>query len=192
MARMEKLFIPIVLGTNREGRQSEKAAFLMERQVREREDMDTKLFDAADFAFPQKGYGPDILHLFPEWKEAVERADGLIIVSPEYNHGYPGVVKAILDTLSRETGLHKASGIVGVSSGLMGGARMSHSLLPVMRTLGFATIWLDVYFPKIKEAFDERGELKDEKQLARIASFLDELSFLARSLKSARGSEASS
>lgn len=55
------------------------------------------------------------------------RADGLVIVSPEYNHGYPGEMKLMLDQLYKEYN-RKPVGICGVSSGALGGARMVEQL----------------------------------------------------------------
>ena len=65
----------------------------------------------------------------------VERADGLIIVAPEYNHSFPGLLKHVLDTNLKEY-IHKAVGVCGVSAGPFGGARMIQSLVPVLRELG--------------------------------------------------------
>jgi NAD(P)H-dependent FMN reductase len=55
--------------------------------------------------------------------EKVARADALVIVAPEYNHGYPGALKQALDMCLEEYN-HKAVGIVGVSAGPFGGARV--------------------------------------------------------------------
>jgi NAD(P)H-dependent FMN reductase len=53
--------------------------------------------------------------------ETMNRSDALVIVAPVYNHGYPGLLKHVLDTNLHEY-LHKAVGVVGVSAGF-GGAR---------------------------------------------------------------------
>lgn len=55
--------------------------------------------------------------------EKSKKADGFIIVSPKYNHGYPGELKMLLDMLFAEFA-HKPVGICGVSSVHWGGARM--------------------------------------------------------------------
>ena len=57
---------------------------------------------------------------FPEWRDAIVKADGLVIVTPEYNHGYPGVLKSVLDLLLKEY-IHKAVAFVTVSAGPWGG-----------------------------------------------------------------------
>ena len=58
----------------------------------------------------------------------MNRADALVIVAPEHNHGYPGPLKHVLDTNLKEY-VHKAAGIVGVSAGVFGGARVIQNLI---------------------------------------------------------------
>jgi NAD(P)H-dependent FMN reductase len=113
------------------------------------------------------------------------RADGLVIVAPEYNHGYPGLLKHLLDTCLKEY-VHKAVGIVGVSAGPFGGTRMIQDLLPVMRELGLVTIFWDLNFSVVHEAFDEAGELRDRAFLSRIDKFLRELIWMSRTLRHGR------
>jgi len=96
---MKKIFIPIILGTSREGRQSEQAAKWLLEEIERRADIATTIIDVRDFAFPQDKYGESIKDQFPEYGKLVLRADGFIIVSPEYNHGYPGELKILLDML---------------------------------------------------------------------------------------------
>ena len=58
----------------------------------------------------------------PGYSATMERADALVIVTPEYNHGYSGLLKHVLDSCLKEY-IHKAAGIVGVSAGPFAGAR---------------------------------------------------------------------
>ena len=97
----------------------------------------------------------------PELAETMNRADALVIVAPEYNHGYPGLLKHVLDTNLPEY-IHKAAGIVGVSAGVFGGARMIQNLVPVLRELGLVTIFWDVNVTSVHSRFDEDGTLLDE------------------------------
>jgi len=73
----EKVFLPILLGTNRKGRESEKVAKWLSEKMSDREDVETKLFDVHDFDLPQDDYGTSIGKDFPEWRDAIVRADGL-------------------------------------------------------------------------------------------------------------------
>ena len=119
----EKLFIPIILATNKEGRKTENVAKLLLEEMKERKGIETMLFDVKDFKFPQDDYGQSIKDQFPEWRDAIVKADGLVIVTPEYNHGYPGPLKSALDLLLPEY-KHKAVGLVGVSMSPWGGTRV--------------------------------------------------------------------
>ena len=96
---MKDLFIPILLGTNRKDRQSENVAKWVFGQMKEREEIETQFFDVRDFDLPQDDYGTKLGKDFPEWRDAIIKADGFVIVTPEYNHGYPGIMKSVLDLL---------------------------------------------------------------------------------------------
>lgn len=176
-----KLFIPIILGTNRKGRQSENVAKLLYEKMSGHAEIETKLIDVKDFNFPVDDYGTALKDKFPEYRDAILRADGLVIVSPEYNHGYPGALKSLLDAALPEY-IHKAVGLVGVSSGPWGGTRVIESLVPVMRELGLAVTFTDLHFPKIQDFFDGEGSPKDESYNKRINEFLTELLWMSKTL----------
>ena len=177
-----KLFLPIVLGTNRKERKSLFVAEWLRGEMEKRPEIETHLFDVKDFALPQDDYGTGIKDRFPEWRDAIIRADGLVIVTPEYNHGYPGALKSVLDLLLKEY-IHKAVALVGVSSGTFGGARVIEALVPMVRELGLAVSFADLNFPKVEEKFDQNGALLDKAYERRVEGFLDELVWMSRALK---------
>jgi NAD(P)H-dependent FMN reductase len=121
----------------------------------------------------------------PKFAATIERCDALVIVTPEYNHSFPGLLKHALDMNLKEY-IHKAVGICGVSAGVMGGSRVIESLLPVMRELGLVTIFEDVNFGKVGSLFDERGKLLDENFVRRVDGFLNELFWMAKALRHGR------
>lgn len=174
--------IPILLGTNRNGRESGNVAQWILQKAEERDDIEARLFDVRDFDLPSEGYGPELKDQFPDWRDAIIAADGLVIVTPEYNHGYPGTLKAVMDLLLKEY-IHKAVGIVGVSAGPWGGARVIESLVPMVRELGLAVTFTDLNFPKVGSKFDNEGNLVDEAYHKRVEGFFDELVWMARALK---------
>jgi NAD(P)H-dependent FMN reductase len=178
----DKLFLPVLLGTNRKDRVSEGPAKWIFSKVQEREQVETRFFDTRDFDMPVDDYGTEIKHLFPEWRDAMTRADGLIIVTPEYNHGYPGILKSVLDLLLKEY-IHKAVAFVGVSAGPWGGTRVIEAMVPMVRELGLAVTFTDLNFPKAASKFGPGGELLDEAYEKRSDSFLDELVWMSRTLK---------
>lgn len=179
---MDKLLLPVLLGTNRKQRQSVLAAKWLVGEMTKRPEIQTRLFDVADFALPSDDYGQGLKERFPEWRDAIVRADGLVIVAPEYNHGYPGTLKAVLDLLLKEY-IHKAVALVGVSAGPWGGTRVIEAMVPMVRELGLVVTFTDLNFPKVQDKFDDTGRLLDSAYEKRVAGFLDELAWMSRTLK---------
>jgi NAD(P)H-dependent FMN reductase len=179
---VEKLFLPVLLGTNRKERNSIHPAKWLVGEMEKRPELETRLLDVADFAFPQDDYGQGLKEQFPEWRDAIIKADGLVIVSPEYNHGYPGPLKAVLDLLLQEY-VHKAVAFVGVSAGPWGGARVIEAMVPMVRELGLAVTFSDLNFPKVQKIFDAEGKLLDLAFEKRAKDFLDELIWMGRTLR---------
>lgn len=178
----EVLFIPILLGTRLEGSQSGKVARWLLEQAKNQSGLETKLFDTSEFNFPSNLAGEAMKPFNQEWQQAVERADGLIIVSPEYNHGYPGTLKLALDILYEEY-RYKAVAICSVSSGPIGGARMIENLLPILRDFHLAISNNDLRFANVEAVFNDKGELLDQRYLKRAETFLQELIWLAKTMK---------
>lgn len=177
-----RLSIPILLGTQRKNRQSEHVAKWIAARMAERPEITAKLFDVRDFQLPIDDYGTEIASSFPEWRDAMAAADGLVIVTPEYNHGYPGSLKSVLDILLKEY-IHKAVAFVGVSAGPWGGTRVIEAMVPMVRELGLAVCFTDLNFPQVAAKFDEQGDLLDDSYDRRIIGFLDELIWMATTLK---------
>lgn len=129
------------------------------------------------------GTGEAIKHA--DFSAKMNKADALVVVSPEYNHGYSGLLTHVLDSCLKEY-IHKAVGIVGVSAGPFGGTRVIQNLLPVMREIGLVTIFWDVNFSNVQKVFAENGRLLDESYVRRIDKFLKELIWMARTLRQGR------
>lgn len=178
----QNLFIPILLGTPRKHRESANVARWVYSKMQERDEIETQFFDVQDFDLPQDDYGQEIKDRFPEWRDAITRADGLVIVTPEYNHGYPGALKSVLDLLLREY-IHKAVAVVGVSAQVWGGTRVIESMVHVVRELGLAITFTDLNFPRVQDRFDADGNLLDDAYEKRAKDFLDELIWMATTLR---------
>jgi NAD(P)H-dependent FMN reductase len=183
MATEKPLFIPVILGTARQGRESERAAQFVFEQTKKRAGVETELIDVRKLPMKLDDAGEQMKD--QKFSATIERCDGLIIVTPEYNHSFPGLLKHALDMNLKEY-IHKAVGICGVSAGPFGGARVIESLLPVMRELGLVTIFEDVNFGKIGSLFDERGNLVDQNFVRRVDGFLNELIWMAKVLRHGR------
>ncbi len=168
------MFIPIILGTGRRGSNSEKIAeFVLEEA---------------------KNYGLEALIVNPrDWlnspftgemneekrnklSEIFNKAQGFIIVSPEYNHSFPGELKLLLDNFYEEYS-HKPVGICGVSVGKLGGSRMVEQLRLVCIELSMIPLRNAVYFSDVKNFENEK---EDYKKFLKI--LFDELKYYIEKL----------
>jgi NAD(P)H-dependent FMN reductase len=177
------LSIPVILGTSRKGRMSAHAARFMLGQIEKRDGIKTELIDISQLPMPIDDAGEAIKD--PAFSEKMALADALVIVTPEYNHSFPGLLKHILDSCLKEY-IHKAAGIVGVSAGPFGGVRVIQDLIPVIRELGLVNIFWDVNFGTVAKIFDESGNLLDQAFIARADKFLNELVWMAKTLRYGR------
>jgi len=183
----EPLFLPVILGTPRQERWSQPVAEFVTAQLALWPGVETMLVDVRDLPLPVTGAGEDIKD--PAFSELCIRADGFVIVAPEYNHGYPGLLKHVLDTNLKEY-IHKPVGICGVSAGGFGGTRVIENLLPVLRELGLVTIFWDGNFSNVRKLFGPDGQPFDPAHVKRIRKFAKELIWMAKVLRYGRESVA--
>jgi len=135
----------------------------------------------SDFALPHDDYGQEIKNLFPEWRDAIIQADGLVIVSPEYNHGYPGALKAVLDLLLQRIHNTRSVAFVGVSAGPWGGTRVIEAMVtngPRVGLIGY--LHGSPLSLHTEKRFDDEGKLLDPAHEQRARGFLDELVWMSR------------
>jgi len=183
MTTEKPLFIPVILGTPRQGRMSEHVARFVLGELEKRAGVETELIDVRELNFPTTDAGEAIKD--ESFSRACARADALVIIAPEYNHGYPGMLKHALDTNLKEY-IHKAVGVCGVSAGSFGGTRVIENLLPVLRELGLVATFTDGNFSQVSKIFDESGALVEEAYVKRTGKFLDELVWMAKVLRYGR------
>lgn len=177
---MAELFIPVLAGTNREQRKSIFAARLVAEVGSTFEEVETMLVDPRDYYFPGDGNDPEGKD--HRYTEVTARADGLFIVTPEYNHSFPGTLKRMLDSELRNY-IHKPVAFAGVSSSQWGGVRAIESLVNTVREMGLVASSVDMQFPRVQDLFNEHGELQDEAYREYIGKAWTELIWLAKTLK---------
>ncbi len=170
----DQLNVPILLGTAREGRRSEKVAKFVLAEA-QKYGFDSQLIDVRDHLTTTT----DKTKRDTPWAQVIKKANGLIIISPEYNHGYPGELKLLLDSLYEEY-LDLPVGICGVSDGAVGGARMAIALEPVLIELGTRVVRPIRLFPQAQNLFDPDGNLLDPKIADRLKLLFDNLKKFAR------------
>jgi NAD(P)H-dependent FMN reductase len=183
---MQHINLAVLGGTLREKRQSIKAAHYVAAVASRRNDVTVKFVDPKDFYFPGDGNDPEGKD--PRYTEIVEWADAFFIVTPEYNHSFPGSLKRMLDS-ELQLYNHKPVAFGGASDGNWGGVRAVESLLNAVRETGLVAMSWDVYFPYVNKMFNEQGEIGDEHRERtdkNINKLLDELLWFADMLKTAR------
>lgn len=184
--------IPVILGSVRKNRKSFLPAKLMVERIKQA-GADSQLVDFIDLPLPfvncekepveyEKNYpDPNV----QKWSAIADAADAFVLVTPEYNHGYSAVLKNALDWLYPEFE-RKVAGLVGVSTGILGGARAVEQLRPIVETFSMFAIREVVLFGKVESVFNKQGELMDESFNKKIDRFLKSLFWSAEAMKTAR------
>ncbi|MDR8391534.1 NAD(P)H-dependent oxidoreductase [Aliifodinibius sp. S!AR15-10] len=115
-----------------------------------------------------------------EFKQAIEAADGLLIATPEYNHGVPAVTKNAIDWASRPPKKaplnEKPVGILGASPGMTGSARGQSQLRQAFEfTNSYCMPQPEILVYRAHEKFDEQGNLTDERTREYLGKYLESL-----------------
>ena len=182
----DPLTIAVIEGSTREKRLSIHATRFVANIGAAQEGVEIILVDPRDFSFPNDGN--DTEGKDSRFTEITAKADGFFIVTPEYNHSFPGSLKRMLDS-EYENYFHKPVALAGVSNGSWGGTRVVESLLPVMRSLMLVTLEPAMYFPRVQDIFDEDGIINPEvtkKYVDQTTYLWSELLWMTRTLKYGR------
>lgn len=195
------LKIKVIIGSTRQNRFSDKPAYWIFDELGRRDDVEAEILDLRDYPMPffDDATAPIMLkgnysnEVVKNWAEKIKDGDAFIIVVPEYNHGYPAVLKNALDHLFSEWN-NKPVGFI--SFGGVGGARCIEQLRQV--AIGFKMVpirdaihipmhmYLSIVnkqVPVDPEAFEplRHGIFGDS-----IEAFLNELTSTTSALKSGR------
>jgi chromate reductase, NAD(P)H dehydrogenase (quinone) len=112
-----------------------------------------------------------------ELREAIARADGILISTPEYNASVPGQLKNALDWVSRPPATNplrnKPVAVVGASTGAFGAVWSQAELRKVLATIGARVVDGEVAVGHAPTRFDESGSLVDESLREQLAEVLD-------------------
>lgn len=184
------LNIPVILGSVREGRKSEAPAKYIVEKIKQAgyksllvdfKELPLPFYDAPTVpsAYFKVGYPNTNAQ---KWSNIARVADAFVLVAPEYNHGYSAVLKNALDWLYFEFE-KKPFGLVGVSSGPIGGARMIENLRPIIENFSAFALRETVMFGPISKAFDEEGNLIDESYNKKIDGLINGLVWWVKQLK---------
>lgn len=196
MADRSRPHILLILGSTREGRFSEVIGRWLLPIMQAREDLTVELVDLRDWKLPyydrpsvaaQSDYAEDELCL--RWADVVAGGDAYVIISPEYNYGYPAVLKSALDAVYKEWN-RKPVAFVGYG-GWSGGSRGVQQLRLVAIELQMVPVRGTVVLQFARRMFDESGQPKDADFYGAAATrMIDDLAWYASALKAAREADA--
>lgn len=180
------LKVLVILGSVRRGRLSERVATFVMARLDETAAVDAELIDlkVLDLPIMEERLGridpapPGV----PELGAKIAAADALIIVTPEYNRGYPGVLKNALDYFYAQYKRTPVA-IVTVSNGRHGGVNAWAQLVTVLTQMGAIVVPVTVAVEVADETFSPDGEAIEPSYVRKTDRMIGELIWMASRLK---------
>jgi len=171
--------IAIISASVRIGRNSHRIALFFKNYIEANKLATVDLLDLKEYQFPIFEERLKALKNPPtevvQFAEKIKAADGVIIVTPEYNGGYPASLKNVIDLLYQEW-KRKPIALATASTGQFGGAQVTTSLVFTLWKIGAWVVPAMYPGPKVQEAYDEHGTPADiEATEKRAKRFVDEL-----------------
>jgi NAD(P)H-dependent FMN reductase len=177
----DRLQLAAIVGSVRAGRIAPIVASWLMTQLGQHEQISIDMIDLAGLSLPDSLDGGGDASGFAK---RVDAADGFIIVTPEYNHGYPGALKTAIDT-ARDEWRAKPVGFVSYG-GTAGGLRAVEQLRLVFAELHAVTVRQVVSLHRVHDLFDGSGELRDPGAPAAARTMVAQLCWWAGALRKAR------
>ena len=181
MKPRKKIHVALIYGSTRPGRFCDTVGAWAAARIGDRKEFTLDIVDPATFDLTALSTGAPP----PGFATRVARADAIVVVTPEYNHSYPAVLKSLIDSLKEEW---QAKPVAFVSyGGLSGGVRAVEQLRLVFAELHAVTIRDAVSFINAWEQFDECGVLRHPERAERsMDTLLASLRWWAGTLRHAR------
>ena len=180
------LKLTVILGTKRVDNKSQHVARHIARVAEQSGDWDVTFVDPEELNLP--GDGNDDVGKDPKYTKITEESEAFFIVTPEYNHSFPGTLKRVLDS-ELSNYIHKPVAVAGVSAGRFAGVRAVAHLAQVLREIGMVMTFADVNVGDSYNAYDEEThEPKEGHEYIEksINAALTELKWMAETLKHGR------
>lgn len=183
--------VMVLLASNRPGRVGPKVADWFKTVTDKRDDMEFEYVDIADLNLPMYNEpehpmtGRYAHEHTKRWSDIAGKFDAFVIITPEYNHGYPAVLKNALDYLYHEW-VHKPVGFVGY--GVNGGIRAIEQLRQVVVNLKMTPVNSPTHVGfNVFHEIDEQGDLiVHDGKVPAANDLLDELKWWSEALSKAR------
>lgn len=182
----KRITIAVLGGTIRVQRESIKAARYVAQFGALLPNVDIIFVDPADLYFPGDGNDPEGKDA--RYSDITAKADAFFIVTPEYNHSFPGSLKRMLDS-ELQNYIHKPVALAGASSGNWGGVRAVEALVTSVREMGLVATFTSVYFARVQDSFDDDNQpVADQKERIdkNLTSAFNELIWMAQALRYGR------
>jgi NAD(P)H-dependent FMN reductase len=179
--------IAIISASVRTGRNSHRATSFLNQYIIKNNLGAVDVIDLADYKFPvfeeRLKFMKDPPANALDFADRIRKADGVIVVTPEYNGGYPAALKNVVDLLYPEW-KRKPIGICTVSAGSFGGSQVGTSLSFTFLKIGALVTPAVFRVPTVQQTFDENGVPADKEASERRAkTFLDEFFWLVEAAK---------
>lgn len=171
--------IIILSSSVRTGRNSDRVALYFKKYMEENNLANAEIVDLNVYQFPifneRLKFQPNPTAQTLEFAEKIKSSDGIVIVTPEYNGGYPAALKNVVDLLYDEWH-RKPTAIATVSNGGFGGTHVVTSLQFSLWKMKAWTVPAMFPVPKVQDAFDEQGNATDKAVTDKRAdAFIKEL-----------------
>jgi len=171
--------ISIIAASVRTGRKSPRVALYFKQYMEANNLATVEILDLQAYNFPifneRLRFQQDPSAQVLEFADKIKKSDGVLIVTPEYNGGYPASLKNVTDLLYDEWH-RKPIAISTVSDGVFGGTQVITSLQFSLWKIRSWTVPAMFPVPKVNEAFDEDGNPADKAGTdKRAATFIKEL-----------------
>ena len=192
---MSKLLI--IVGSTRPGRAADAVIPWVVRSARQHEAFEVEVADLRDWPLPifgeHRGTIGDINDptysdpIVKAWNNKVKESDAFIVITPEYNHSVPAVLKNAIDTVWLSFGFrNKPVASVGYSGGVSGAMRAIEHLAHIFVEAEAVPLRNTVILPQVQTVFDESGEPTSPMTAAALDVLLDDLAWWSGALEKAR------
>jgi NAD(P)H-dependent FMN reductase len=192
---MSKLLV--IVGSTRPGRAADLVVPWLTSQARAHGGFDVEVADLRDWPLPIFAEHPGTIGDFTDptysepivraWNQKVKQADAFVVVTPEYNHSIPAVLKNAIDTVWLSFGFrNKPVAAVGYSGSIGAGIRAIEHLAHVFIEAEAVPLRNTVVIPFVRTAFGADGEPSDPEIGIRLQIMLDDLAWWSAALEQAR------
>jgi NAD(P)H-dependent FMN reductase len=189
--------LQIIIGSTRPGRAADLVAPWVIDRARAHGGFDVEVLDLRDWVLPifaehlgsigdfnNPTYSTPIVR---DWNHKIRQGDAYLVVTPEYNHSVPGVLKNAIDSVFVSFAFRQKPIVaVGYSGGISGGVRAIEHLAQIAIEAEMVPLRTAVVIPQVSEAFDESGKPINRVADVSLRIALDDLKWWSDVLEAAR------